>query len=166
MSDDAIVILREDHRVLRRDFRAFRRTTHTQTAQRGDIVQGLLVRYGEHIDGARDVLLPAVREVASELDAEVLAAYERYGVAERLLDEIASLEPYDKRLAAKMRVLGELTERHLDRQEHVVFPVARRPLGRTRLQRLGRAIRGDRDGSRIDGRTQESLAAAVGALMR
>lgn len=145
MSDDAIVMLREEHKELRREFRAFARTGETETGRRGDIVERLLELYEEHIRADADVVYPRVRELAPALHQEILTVEERDRVASRLLSELRSLEPYDEHVAPKMRVLDEIVERHVESEEHDLFPQVRTTLGRSRLQEIGRQLRSTRE---------------------
>jgi hemerythrin superfamily protein len=144
MSDDAIVLLREDHKELRRDLKEFTRTRQVDTAQRGELRDRVVRLWTDHLEADNGVMYPEVRDRVPDLLEEALTAGERNELIERLVTDLGALEPYDERLAAKMQVLKELTEHHVDQDEQVLFPRVREAMGRSDLQRLGRQIRSDR----------------------
>jgi hemerythrin-like domain-containing protein len=144
MSDDAIVLLREDHKELRRELREFARTREVNTAHRGEVCDRVVHLWKAHLDADNDVLYPAVRERVPDLLHEALTAGARNDLVARLVDELDHLEPYDEQVAPKMEVLAELTERHVEHDEDELFPRTREALGRNELQDLGRRIRSDR----------------------
>src|SRR5690349_12372734 len=141
MSDDAIVLLREDHKELRRDLKEFTRTRQVDTAKRGELRDRVVRLWTDHLEADNNVMYPEARERVPDLIDEALTAGERNELIERLVTDLGALEPYDERLAAKMQVLRELTERHVDHDEQVLFPRVREAVGRNDLQRLGRQIK-------------------------
>lgn len=152
MSDDAIVLLREDHKDLRRVTREFMRTQEVDTAARGELRNRAVRLWRSHLDAENDLVHPEVRERAPDLVHEVLTAGERNELIGQLVTDLDRLAPYDERVAAKMQVLAELTEHHVDHDEQDLFPGVRRAVGRNDLQRIGRQIRSDRadDTSKAD----------------
>jgi hemerythrin-like domain-containing protein len=145
MSDDVIVMLREDHREIRRAFRAFDRTGDTETAQRGEIVDHIIDLVSAHGSAETDVLYPRMRELVPRLDHDVLESGVRLGIADELASDLRSMEAYDERFTATARVLIELVSRHMDHEETELFPEIRAALGRKELQLLGRELRARRD---------------------
>jgi hemerythrin-like domain-containing protein len=150
MSDDAIVLLREDHKELRRDLKEFKRTGQVDTARRGELRDRVVQLWSDHLEADNGVLYPAVRDRIPHLLDEALTVGERNELIERLVTDLGTLEPYDERLAAKMQVLTELTELHVDHEEQVLFPRVREEWGRNDLQSLGRQIRSDRNDARAE----------------
>jgi hemerythrin-like domain-containing protein len=124
--------------------REFTRTREVNTAKRSELCDRAVHLWGSHLDAENDVLYPEVRERAADLLPEILTAGERNELIERLVTDLDRLAPYDERLAAKMRVLAELTERHVDHDEQDLFPELRQAFGRNDLQRIGRQIRSNR----------------------
>ena len=147
MSDDAIVLLREDHKELRRELRAFEHTREVDTARRAELRDRVVRLWQDHSGAEHEVVYPTVRERVPDLLGHVLTAQERGDLVERLVDELDHLEPYDERLPAKMRVLAELTERHVDHDEQELYPRVREVVGRKDLQELGRTMRANREAS-------------------
>jgi hemerythrin-like domain-containing protein len=66
----------------------------------------------------------------------VLEAYEEHHVVKLLLAELPRVNPEDERFEAKMTVLSELVEHHVEEEEKEMFKLAQK-LGREELEELG-----------------------------
>jgi hemerythrin-like domain-containing protein len=141
MSDDAIVILKEDHKEIRRAFREFEGTDATQTAQRGQVVDRIIELLTIHTYLENEVMYPRVRDLVPGLEDDILESYEEHHVADVLVSELAGMEPYEERFPAKATVLIENVEHHMTEEEDEWFPQVRAALGRSQLQEIGRELR-------------------------
>jgi hypothetical protein len=65
---------------------------------------------------------------------------EEHHAAKSLLTEIDRLSPTHERFRAKVMVLIESVERHIEEEENTVFPELRRAMGRKQLSELGSAL--------------------------
>ena len=137
MSTDAIVILKDEHKEIRRAFREFERAGDTATAQRGDIADRIIELLTRHTYIENEVMYPRVRELVPSLDKDVLESYEEHHVADLLVAELSGMKPYDERFNAKMTVLIENVEHHMGEEEDEWFPKVRAGLGRKQLGELG-----------------------------
>ncbi|MCB5164255.1 hemerythrin domain-containing protein [Streptomyces bambusae] len=148
MSTDAIVMLREDHRRMRRLIRAYRTSRGAAGPERaedpaadtdgaGEIVTEFLHELTVHAFVENEVVYPRVRLLAPDTTPLILEFREQHHVAEVLAGELADLSPGDEAYAAKARVLMDLVGRHMDAEEEAWFPQVRRELGRTVLQAVG-----------------------------
>jgi hemerythrin-like domain-containing protein len=144
MSDDAIVILKEDHQEIRRAFRAFEGTDATDTAGKGRIVDQMIELLTVHTYIENQVMYPRVRDLVPQLEEDVLESFEEHHVADLLVMELSSMKPYDERFEAKTTVLIESVEHHMAEEEDEWFPQVRSALGRKRLQEIGRELRSAR----------------------
>lgn len=66
----------------------------------------------------------------------MLEAEEEHKVAERLLEELVATPVEDERWKAKMTVLKESTEHHVEEEEKELFPKAKRLLSREEREKL------------------------------
>jgi hemerythrin-like domain-containing protein len=90
-----------------------------------------------HATIEEEIFYPAVREVDSRKAEEmVLEAYEEHHVVKLLLAELPRVNPEDERFEAKMTVLSELVEHHVEEEEKEMFKLAQK-LGREELEELG-----------------------------
>ncbi|KRE55302.1 hemerythrin domain-containing protein [Phycicoccus sp. Soil748] len=136
MSQDAIVILREDHKEVRALFREFEKSTTTES-RKGSIVSKVIELLTVHTYIENEVMYPEVRRLLPDLEDDVLESYEEHHVADVLVMELAAMKPSDERFTAKTTVLIENVRHHMDEEEQDWFPKVRDGLSRTQLRDLG-----------------------------
>ena len=136
MSQDAIVILREDHKEVRALFREFEKSTTTES-RKGTIVSKVIELLTVHTYIENEVMYPQVRELLPDLEADVLESYEEHHVADVLVMELYAMKSTDERFDAKTTVLIENVLHHMDEEEQDWFPKVRDGLGRKALQEMG-----------------------------
>jgi hemerythrin superfamily protein len=137
MSTDAIVILKQDHKEIRRLFREFQRAGKDATATKGKLVDAILEALTVHTYIENECMYPEIRELLPDLDADVLESYEEHHVADVLCAELAAMKPDHDHFDAKTTVLIENVEHHIEEEESEWFPKVRAGLGRNQLQDLG-----------------------------
>jgi hemerythrin-like domain-containing protein len=162
MSDDAIVILKEEHQEIRRAFRAFTGTDATDTAKKGQIVDRIIELLTIHTYVENEVMYPRVRQLVPQLEEDVLESFEEHHVADVLVMELSTMEPFEERFTAKTMVLIENVEHHMTEEEDEWFPKVRSALGRKQLQEIGRELRD----ARADAPRRPSQPSAVAKVVR
>ncbi|MFB7664031.1 hemerythrin domain-containing protein [Kitasatospora sp. NPDC056138] len=137
MSTDAIVVLKEDHKEIRRLFREFEAAGEDAKATKHNLVDKIVEALTVHTYIENEVMYPKVRELVPELERDILESYEEHHVADVLCGELDAMGPDDERFDAKTAVLIEVVRQHIDEEEKDWFPKVRAALGRTALQQLG-----------------------------
>src|SRR6478609_1071381 len=137
MSTDAIVLLKADHQEIREQFRRFAAAGENAVAAKGKIVDKIIELLTVHTYIENECMYPEVRTLLPDLEDDVLESYEEHHVADVLVFELAALKPSAERFDAKMTVLIENVEHHMDEEEQDWFPKVREGLGRKKLQELG-----------------------------
>jgi hemerythrin superfamily protein len=137
MSTDAIVLLKADHRDIRRLFKQFQQAGDSARVTKGKIVDGILEALTVHTYIENECMYPEVRRLLPDLDADVLESYEEHHVADVLCTELAALKPDDEHFDAKTTVLIENVSHHIEEEESDWFPKVRAGLSRTQLQGIG-----------------------------
>jgi hemerythrin superfamily protein len=137
MAKDAIVLLKEDHKEIRRLFREFQKAGPRAKASKGRTVDRILEALTVHTYLENEVMYPVTRKLVPELEQDVLESYEEHHVADVLCMELAALDPDDERFDAKTTVLIESVTHHIEEEERDWFPKVREKLGRKQLQELG-----------------------------
>lgn len=140
LSTDAIVLLKQDHQEIRRQFRAFEKAGKDAHATKGKIVDRIIELLTVHTYVENEVMYPRVRELLPDLEDDVLESYEEHHVADVLVVELAAMKPGDERFDAKTTVLIESVTHHIDEEEQDWFPKVREGLGRKALQDIGAAM--------------------------
>ncbi|MEI5674950.1 MULTISPECIES: hemerythrin domain-containing protein [unclassified Nocardioides] len=137
MSTDAIVMLKDDHRVILRTFREFEAAGAGAHAAKGKLVDRIVELLTVHTYLENEVMYPRVRELVPELEDDVLESYEEHHVADVLVMELVAMSPQDERFTAKTTVLIENVRHHIEEEEEEWFPQVREALGRKVLQEIG-----------------------------
>jgi hemerythrin-like domain-containing protein len=140
MSNDAIVILKDDHKQIRKVFRDFQAADDDATERKGQLVDTMIELLTQHTYIENEVMYPRVRELLPDLEDDVLESYEEHHVADVLVMELAAMKPTDERFDAKTTVLIENVTHHIEEEEQEWFPQVREGLGRKALQEIGEEL--------------------------
>lgn len=137
MSTDAIVLLKADHKDVRKLFNDFEKAGDNAHAAKGKLVDRIIELLTVHTYIENEVMYPRVRELLPELEDDVLESYEEHHVADVLVTELFAMKPDDERFTAKTTVLIENVRHHIQEEEDEWFPKVREALGRNTLQEIG-----------------------------
>jgi hemerythrin-like domain-containing protein len=135
MSTDAIVLLKQDHKTVKRLFRAFEKAD--APAEQAKLVDQILEELTVHTYIENECMYPEVRQLLPDLNDDVLESYEEHHVADVLCMELATMSPEDDHFVAKTTVLIENIEHHIEEEEDEWFPKVRAGLSRKQLQDMG-----------------------------
>jgi hemerythrin-like domain-containing protein len=137
MSTDAIVLLKNDHKEIRKAFNDFEKLGESANAAKGRVVDRIIELLTVHTYIENEVMYPRVRELLPDLEDDVLESYEEHHVADVLVMELAAMEADDERFTAKTTVLIENVRHHIEEEEQDWFPKVREGVGRKVMQQLG-----------------------------
>jgi len=137
MSTDAIVLLKDDHKLIKKTFAAFEKAGENAHAEKGRLVEKMIELLTAHTYIENEVMYPRVRELLPDLEDDVLESYEEHHVADVLVMELVGMKPDAERFDAKTTVLIENVRHHIDEEEQEWFPKVRDGLGRKVLQEIG-----------------------------
>ncbi|MBF6467477.1 hemerythrin domain-containing protein [Nocardia beijingensis] len=137
MTTDAIVLLRDDHKAIRKLFRQFEKAGDDAVATKGDVVKKIIEALTVHTYLENECMYPEVRKLVPDLEEDILESYEEHHVADVLVTELATMKPDDEHFTAKTTVLIENVDHHIDEEENEWFPKVRDQLGRKQLQEIG-----------------------------
>jgi hemerythrin superfamily protein len=145
MSTDAIVILKDDHKKIKKLFKQFQDAGENATERKSGIVKQIIEELTVHTYLENECMYPEVRKLLPDLEDDVLESYEEHHVADILCAELFAMDPDNERYDAKTTVLIENVTHHIDEEEHDWFPKVRQGLGRKQLQELGARMTEMRD---------------------
>lgn len=135
---DGIVLLKEDHKKVKKLFREFEKTHKTASdSEKRTLVDTILHELTTHAFIEETIFYPAARAEVPETDEHVLESVEEHHVVAWLCSELRNLDPGDETFDAKVTVLIENVEHHAEEEEKEWFPKVREALGRKRLTELG-----------------------------
>ena len=93
MTSDAIVLLKDDHKEIRRLFREFQRAGDKAAKKKGRLVGQIIEQLTVHTYIENEVMYPEVRALLPELEDDVLESYEEHHVADVLCMELSAMAP-------------------------------------------------------------------------
>ena len=137
MSTDAIVLLKQDHKEIKKAFRDFEKAGDEALKRKQQLVDKIIELLTVHTYLENEIMYPRVRELLPEVEDDVLESYEEHHVADVLVMELSTMKAGDERFDAKTTVLIENVEHHIDEEEEEWFPKVREGLGRKVLQEMG-----------------------------
>jgi hemerythrin-like domain-containing protein len=137
LSTDAIVLLKDEHKLIKKAFNDFEKAGKKAYAEKGKIVDRIIELLTVHTYIENEVMYPRVRELLPEVEDDVLESYEEHHVADVLVLELSLMKPDNDRFVAKTTVLIENVRHHIEEEEQEWFPKVREGLGRKQLQELG-----------------------------
>jgi len=140
MSSDAIVLLKADHKEIRRLFREFQAAGDKAIKKKEKLVEQIIRLLTVHTYIENEVMYPQVRALLPDLEDEVLESYEEHHVADVLCLELSGMTGAEERFDAKTTVLIENVTHHIEEEEQEWFPKVRAGLGRKQLQELGASL--------------------------
>jgi hemerythrin-like domain-containing protein len=130
----ATELLKKQHREVKG---LFRKAKSADAEERREILDQIEEKLQHHMHIEENVFYPAVRELETKKTQEMVPeAYEEHHVVKLVLAEFPDLDPEDERFEAKMTVLDELIQHHVEEEESEMFKSAER-LGDARLKELG-----------------------------
>ena len=133
MSTDAIVLLKEDHREIKRLFREFKEAGPNAKATKARVVDKIIELLTVHTYLENECIYPQVRQLVPDIADDILESYEEHHVADVLCTELAMMSPDHDRFDAKTAVLIESVLHHIEEEETGWFPTVREALGRKEL---------------------------------
>ena len=140
MSNDAIVLLKEDHKELRTFFTDFENAGKNATKTKGKIVHRIIELLTVHTYIENEVMYPRVRALLPDLEHHILESFEEHHVADVLVMELYAMAPDAERFDAKTTVLLENVRHHIQEEEDEWFPKVREGLGRKDLLAIGEEL--------------------------
>ncbi len=141
MTDDAIVLLRADHREIRRLFREFLAAGDNAVKTKARLVDRIIRLLTIHAYIENEVMYPEVRLLLPDLEQDILESYEEHHVADVLCVELAAMPAGAERFDPKTMVLIESVSQHIENEEKDWFPKVRAGLSRRQLQEIGAKLR-------------------------
>ena len=129
----ATELLKKQHREVKA---LFGKAKKAAPSQRRGVLDEITEKLRAHMTIEEDIFYPAVREIGTKKTEEIVPeAYEEHHVVALVLDELPEVDVEDDRFEAKVTVLDELIEHHVEEEEGEMFKIAEK-LGADRLSTL------------------------------
>jgi hemerythrin superfamily protein len=136
---DAIALLKADHEKVKKLFKQFKTASEADDDEKkAGIVEEITEALEAHATVEEEIFYPAVKKARSENTKDIVReAYEEHTQIKALLAALEEIEPDDESYDAKMKVLREDVEHHVQEEEGEMFPDATKFIRKDGLQALG-----------------------------
>lgn len=122
---DVIVLLKHDHNAVKKMFKQFEKLAEKEdTEGKVQIANQICAELIAHTIAEEEIFYPGAREVTQDDDMLNEAVVE-HDSAKDLIAQIQTMEPEDPMYDAKVKVLGEYIEHHVEEEETEMFPAVR-----------------------------------------
>lgn len=133
---DAFELLKQDHKTVSGIFEKLDETTERGVKTRDELFTKLKTELDIHAYIEETLLYPTLKE-AKETHDITLEAIEEHKVVKRLLGELEALPKDREEWGAKLTVLKENVEHHVEEEEDDMFKDARKVLSQEQIDDLG-----------------------------
>jgi hemerythrin superfamily protein len=115
---EVLRLIKEDHTKVKKLFRDFEKTVASDIQEAAAISQQILAELTLHTELEEQIIYPLLQEQDQAIFYE---AQEEHHVAKVLIDELQQLEAEDPSWQAKMMVLRENVQQHIQEEESEMF---------------------------------------------
>ena len=124
---DATTLLAKDHKDVKALFKRYEKLSKAEAdgSERQELAEQICEMLTVHAQVEEEIFYPAVRAAAVDEDLMDEAEVE-HASAKDLISQIRSMSPEDDLYDAKVTVLGEYINHHVEEEEGQMFPKARR----------------------------------------
>ena len=133
---NAFQLLKEDHQKVSGLFQQLEPTTERAEKTRTELFAKLQQELDIHAQIEESIFYPSIKQ-AAETREIVLEGFEEHHVVKMLLKELESLPVDTEQWTAKLKVLKENVEHHVEEEEGEMFQKARQVLSEDDINRLG-----------------------------
>lgn len=132
---DAIELLKAQHREVEELFEKYEKLGEKAAAEKMKIFTELADRLAAHASIEERYFYPAVN--SDNTEDILLESAEEHLAAKRVIADLLDLAPTDETFDAKVKVLKELIEHHVEEEEEELFPKVKKEVEKDALADLG-----------------------------
>ncbi|WP_374046423.1 hemerythrin domain-containing protein [Massilia antarctica] len=124
-AQDAIALLTEDHENVKQMFEQFEGLGDRAHATKKKLATQICTELTKHATAEEEIFYPAVRAATKSNEDLVDEATVEHASAKDLIAQIMEMEATEELFDAKVKVLSEMIEHHVQEEENEMFPKAR-----------------------------------------
>jgi hemerythrin-like domain-containing protein len=137
---DAITLLTEDHRKVRKLLEELNNTTDRAEKTRTELLAQIAQELRAHTTIEEEIFYPAFKEAGQKSDDDKLyfeALEEHRAAGDLVLPDLQKTQVTSEQFGGRAKVLKELVDHHADEEEKEMFPRARKLMDAQTLADLG-----------------------------
>jgi hemerythrin superfamily protein len=151
---NAIELLKTDHETVSGLFKSFEAAKKSESEdEKQQIVARICEELEAHAAVEEELFYPAVESRAQEdekAEESVKEAHEEHALVKGLVAELSGMSGDDGQFEAKVKVLKDLVEHHVEEEEGTMMPRARKLLSSEELEELGARLERRKEELRSD----------------
>jgi hemerythrin superfamily protein len=133
---NAVDVLKKQHREVEKLFKQAMKAEKSR--ERRQLVDEIERKLKLHTTTEEEIFYPAFKEIGTKKAEEMtLEAIEEHHVVDLVLAELPKVDVEADTFEAKMTVLCELVDHHVQEEQDEMFPMAEKKLGDEKLDELG-----------------------------
>lgn len=140
---DPFVLLKKDHETVAGIFKKLEPTTERAVKTREDLFADLKAELDVHAHIEEVILYPALKKIAETRDITFEGLQEHH-VIKLLLRELDAMKVDSEEWTAKLKVLKENVEHHVEEEESDMFKHAREELSKEEIEKLGEQLEAEK----------------------
>lgn len=134
---NAIELLKSQHREVEALFKQIEGAGDKAHAAKKRIFSEIGAKLITHATIEEKIFYPEGKDVDEDMTLE---AYEEHALVRSLIKKISNTEPADESFMAKVTVLKEMVEHHVEEEEKEYFPECQKAFGKEKLETLGEEL--------------------------
>jgi hemerythrin-like domain-containing protein len=145
---DAITLLKDDHKVMRRLLSELEKTTARAAKKRKELLARVEANLKAHTTIEEEIFYAAFKEAGRKSDDDKMyfeALEEHRAAGDLVLPDLLKTEVTSENFSGRAKVLKELVEHHADEEEKEMFPRAKKLLSKDELEELGERLQQRKD---------------------
>ena len=123
---DPIKLIKQDHRTVEQLFRKFEKAN--RKSERQKLGEEIIEELSVHAAIEEQLLYPTLRKLDKRMEGLALNALEEHHAVKMVLAELDKMDADDERYAAKIHVVRESVEMHIEEEEARLLPKLERLL--------------------------------------
>ncbi len=132
---NALDLLKQQHEEVNKLFKKFEKLEEGSIAERRELFVMIADRLSAHATIEEQFFYPSIK--ADKTEDLVREAVEEHLAVKRIIADLLEMEPSDENFNAKMKVLMENVEHHVEEEEKELFKLVRKVLNEDQLLALG-----------------------------
>ncbi|BAU48855.1 hemerythrin [Sulfurifustis variabilis] len=142
---DVFKLLKQDHAEVAKLFKKLEESSERAVKTREKTFKELAKELTVHTQVEEEIFYPRLREEES-LREIINEAIEEHHVADTLLEEISAMPTDDEQWEAKLTVLKEVIEHHVEEEEKELFPKAEKLIDKDEAAEMAQTITEEKEG--------------------
>lgn len=137
---DAITLLREDHKLLRKLSEELAETTERAVETRKKLLKRFEAELKAHTTIEEELFYPAILDATDDVEDKRMVAEgieEHRACDAKVIPDLHGTDPSTVKYSGQLKVLKDYLFHHLKEEEEEMFPKVRELIGRAELQALG-----------------------------